>query len=132
MGTRTSQNFTSLTMLPGQHQQGLSQLKKAPSSPTMPGIPHLVAPNTGHCPPNLPQIWCCSCQLQLSTTEYIRFCCSLLYPKELASSCLSVFRRFANCCQDSSTGLSNEAVCHHSHDIEVLPVVRFWGHGQNN
>ena len=103
VGTRKSQNFTSLPMTPGQHQQGLSQLKKVPSFPTRPGIPHLVAPKTGHCPPNLPQIWCCSCQLQLSTTEYIRFCCSLLYPKELASSCLSVFRRLANCCQDSST-----------------------------
>ena len=74
VGTRKSQNFTSLPMTPGQHQQGLSQLKKVPSFPTRPGIPHLVAPKTGHCPPNLPQIWCCLYQLQPSTTEHFRFC----------------------------------------------------------
>ena len=74
VGTRKSQNFTSLPMTPGQHQQGLSQLKKVPSFPTRPGIPHLVAPKTGHCPPNLPQIWCCLYQLQPSTTEHFRLC----------------------------------------------------------
>ena len=76
--TRTRQNFTSLPMPPGQHQQGLLQVKKPPSFPTMRGIPHLVAPKTGHCPPNLPQIWYSSYQLQLSTREHFRFCCSLM------------------------------------------------------
>ena len=42
VGTRTSQNFTSLPMPPGQHQQGLLQVKKPPFFPTKPGIPHLV------------------------------------------------------------------------------------------
>ena len=76
--TRTRQNFTSLPMPPGQHQQSLTQPKKPPSFPTMRGIPHLVAPKTGHCPPNLPQIWYSSYQLQLSTREHFRFCCSLM------------------------------------------------------
>ena len=28
--------------------------------------------------------------------------------------------------------LSNKAVCHHSHNIEVFPIFCFWGHGLDN
>ena len=86
VGTRTRQNFTFWPMPPEQHQQGLSQLMSAPSSPTRPNIQHLVAAKTGHCPPHHPQFWCCSHQLELSTTEDVSFCCSLMIRTRLLLS----------------------------------------------